>query len=95
MGGSLLLPALLVTKSSLRSSGDRCIIVGARDFSPDAWGAGHLLPYEGLFALPLLYRKRNPACGCRADGSIIATITDFVVTSGDVQTQSSIEVFPS
>ena len=73
----MLLPALLVTKSSLRSSGDRCIIVGARDFSPDAWGAGHLLPYEWLFALPLLYRKRNPASGCRADGSIIIGARDF------------------
>ena len=40
----------------LRNSGDGSIIIGARDFSPDSWSAGLLLPYEWLFALPLLYR---------------------------------------
>ena len=41
---------------------DGSIIIGARDFSPDSWGAGHLLPNRWLFALPLLYRKRYPHC---------------------------------
>ena len=41
------------TKSMLPSSVNTGIIVGARDFSPDV--EGHLIPYERLFALSLLY----------------------------------------
>ena len=29
---------------------------------------GHLIPYGWLFALPWLYRKRNPACGWSKSG---------------------------
>ena len=48
------------------SPADGSIIVEAWDFSPDV--ECHLIPYEWLFALPLLYRKRNPACGWTKSG---------------------------
>ena len=61
MGGSLSFHGL---KSSLRGSGDRCIIVGARDFSPDSWSAGHLLPYGWLFVIPGCFGNEiQPAAG--------------------------------
>ena len=77
MGGSLLLPALLVTKSSLRSSGDGSIIIGARDFSPDSRSAGHLLPYEWLFVIPGCFGNEIQPPAGRNPASRVEILTPF------------------